>query len=160
MPVIGGGAAKAAAGQLGLRDDPYFGFNFLIEIQGLVAGGFTEVSGLEIKTDVETRREGGLNNYEHKLPGQTTFGDLVLRGGVTDLDLLWGWYQDVVAGKVTRRNGTIYLMNRAGVPTRWWNFVRAYPIAWTGPELNAGTNQVAVQALTLAHEGLVNPRGF
>lgn len=160
MPVIGGGAAKAAAGRLGVRDDPFFGYNFLIEIQGLVAGGFTEVTGLEVKTEVESRREGGLNSYEHRLPGQTSYGDLVLRSGLSDVDLLWGWYQDVVAGRISRRNGTIYLMNHAGLPTRWWNFVRAFPIAWHGPELNAGASQVAVQSLTLAHEGLVNPRGF
>ncbi|RKG72385.1 phage tail protein [Corallococcus exercitus] len=160
MAVIGGGAAAAAAARLGIRDDPYFGYNFLVEIQGMIAGGFSEVSGLRINTSVESMREGGVNTHEYKLPGQTSYGDLVLRRGVSDVDLLWHWYQDVIDGKISRRNGTIYLMNHVGIPLRWWNFVRAYPTAWEGPEFNATSPQIAVQSLTLVHEGLLNPRGF
>ena len=160
MAVIGGGAAVAAAAQLGIRSDPYFGYNFLVEIQGLIAGGFSQVSGLSIKTDVKVFREGGVNTHEYKVPEQTSYTELVFRQGVSDFDLLWSWYQDAIDGKVVRRNGTIYMMNHAGVPLRWWNFVRAFPTAWEGPPLDATANQVTVQALTLAHEGLFNPRGF
>ncbi|WP_437536862.1 phage tail protein [Sorangium sp. So ce726] len=145
---------------MGVRDDPYFGFNFLVEIQGLIAGGFTSVSGLRISTEVVPVREGGLNTHEYKLPGGTSYSDLVLRRGVSDLDLLWGWYQDVIAGKVSRRNGTIYLLSHANIPVKWWDFVRAYPVAWEGPEFDASSNQVLFQALTIAHEGLFNGPGF
>jgi phage tail-like protein len=159
MPVIGGSAAAALAARLGVRDDPYFGFNFLVEIQGLIAGGFTSVGGLRITTEVVPFREGGVNTHEYKLAGGTSYGDLVLRRGVSDFDLLWSWYQDVINGKITRRNGTIYLLSHASIPVKWWNFVRAYPVAWDGPEFDAGTNQVLFQSLTLAHEGLSNGMG-
>ena len=55
---------------LGIRPrDPYQGFNFLIEIEGLLTGGFSEVTGLESEIEVEEYREGGLNQYIHQLPG-------------------------------------------------------------------------------------------
>jgi len=144
----------------GVRDDPYFGFNFLVEIQGLIAGGFTSVGGMKITTEVVPHREGGVNDHEYKLVGQTSYSDLVLRRGVSDFDLLWSWYQDVVDGRVSRRNGTIYLLSHASMPVKWWDFVRAYPVAWDGPELDASNNQVLFQSLTIAHEGLSNGMGF
>jgi len=45
----------------GLRKDPYAGFNFLVEIDGLLVGGFTEVTGLQVETESHDYREGGLN---------------------------------------------------------------------------------------------------
>jgi phage tail-like protein len=66
----------------------------------------------------------------------------------------------VIAGKVSRRNGTIYLLSHANIPVKWWDFVRAYPVAWEGPEFDATANQVLFQSLTIAHEGLSNGLGF
>ncbi len=158
MAVIGAGAAAAAAKRAtGLRDDPYLGYNFLVEIQGLLAGGFTAVSGLEITTEIEERRQGGDNARSYKLPKATRHSNLELIRGLSDIDMLWGWYQDVTAGRIQRRNGTIYLLNHAGLPVSWWNFRRAYPIAWRGPRFDAGSSTVLSATITLAHEGLDNP---
>ena len=160
MPVIGAGAATAAASRItGLRDDPYFGFNFHVEIQGLIAGGFTGVSGLSITTEIEEIRQGGVNDRSYKLPKQSSYSDLRLMRGLADVDMLWPWYQDVVAGKIQRRNGTIYLMSRASIPVMYWNFYQAYPIAWEGPSFDAASNTVLTTAITLVHEGLDNPVG-
>src|SRR5437773_2092002 len=112
MPSIGFNAAIAMASRaLGVRLDPYGAFNFLVEIEGIIAGGFTEVSGMEISTEVEQFREGGVNDRQHILPKWTTQTNLVLKKGQTDLDLLWNWYADVVAGKIRRKNGSIYLLD-------------------------------------------------
>jgi len=74
MTTLGINAAfSAGSNLLGIRNDPYMAFNFLVEIEGLVVGGFTEVTGLQIETVVETYREGGLNEYEHKLAGPTRY---------------------------------------------------------------------------------------
>jgi phage tail-like protein len=108
MPVLGAGAAAAALGRAtGLRDDPYQGYNFLVEIQGIIAGGFTEVSGLDIQTEVEEIRQGGDNSRSYKLPKVSGYSNLQLIKGVADIDMMWPWYQDVVAGKIQRRNGTL-----------------------------------------------------
>lgn len=158
MATLGAGAAAAAASRAtGLRLDPYLGYNFLVELQGLIAGGFTEVSGLDITTEIEERRQGGDNARSYKLPKGSSYANLQLIKGLSDVDMLWGWYQDVVAGTVQRRNGTIYLLNQASLPVMWWNFRRAYPIAWSGPRFDAGSSAVLVSSITLAHEGLENP---
>lgn len=155
MPGIRANAGIAIAGRaLGVRLDPYVAFNFLVEIEGIIAGGFSELSGMDITTEVEAIREGGVNDYVHKLPKWTTQSDLVLKKGQTDLDLLWNWYADVVAGKVARKNGSIYLLDAQGIPAMWWDFTQAYPIKWSGPTLNAASGQVAFESLTLAHHGL------
>lgn len=158
MPEFGPSAAAAVFSKVtGLRDDPYMGYNFLVEIQGILAGGFSEVKGLDITTSVDERRQGGNNTYAYKLPGSTGYGDLQLVRGLSDIDMLWPWYQSVVAGKITRRNGTIYLLNQMGLPKMWWNFRRAYPVSWAGPSFDAGSATILSTTITMAHEGLENP---
>jgi phage tail-like protein len=152
-------ALTAAASLLGIRNDPYLGFNYFVEIEGLIVGGFTEVTGLQIETEVQEYREGGLNDYVHKLPGATRYpSNLVLKCGLTDLDTFWAWHQDVIQGKVERKNGSIFLLDRQRVPATWWNFADAYPVKWTGPELRASSNAVAVETVELVHRGISKPR--
>ncbi len=71
------------------KPDPYFSFQFLIEINGLITGGFSEVSGLQVEIETEEYREGGTNDYVHKLPKGTKYSNLVLKRGITDSDVLW-----------------------------------------------------------------------
>lgn len=158
MPTVGLNTALSIAKKLtGIRSDPYSAFNFLVEIEGIIAGGFTDVSGLTIQTAVEKIREGGVNDFEHKLPKGTTYTDLTLKHGLTDLDLLWNWYEDVINGKINRKSGTIYLLDRSGLPAMWWDFYEAYPIKWEGPTFNASSNTVATETLVLTHHGLAKP---
>ena len=85
MTSLGMNAAFAGVTNLlGIRNDPYLGFNFLVEIEGLVVGGFSEVTGLQIETVLETYREGGVNEFEHKLAGPTRYpSNLILKRGLT-----------------------------------------------------------------------------
>jgi phage tail-like protein len=153
-----GAAAAIAKGALGIRNDPYGGFAFLVELEGLVAGGFTEVSGLQIETTIETYREGGLNDYQHKLAGATSYpSNLVLKSGLTDVELMWHWYDDVRHGRIKRRNGTIYLLDAKRVPAMWWDFFAAYPVKWSGPDLRADQNALAAETIELVHHGLTKP---
>jgi phage tail-like protein len=158
MPELGLNAvASLAANLLGIRNDPYMGFNFFVEIESLIIGGFSEVSGLQVETAVEEYREGGCNEYVHKLAGPTHSPNLVLKHGLTDVETLWMWHQDVAAGDIKRKNGTIYLLDRRGTPATWWDFKGAYPVKWTGPDLRADSNTVAVESVELAHRGLSKP---
>lgn len=158
MPVIGPSAALAAmSGASGQRTDPYQAFNFFIEIEGILAGGFSECSGLLIETEVHEYREGGVNDYVHRFVGATKSPVLTLRRGLTPIDTLWLWYQDVMEGTITRRNGTIYLLDKQQIPVIWWNFKEAVPVKWTGPELRADSANVAFVSIELAHRGLSRP---
>ncbi len=159
MTTLGINAAFAAGSSLlGIRSDPYMAFNFLVEIEGLLVGGFSEVTGLQIETAVETYREGGLNEYEHKLAGPTRYpSNLILKHGLIDIETLWRWHQDVVQGTIGRRNGTIYLLDQQRLPAMWWDFMGACPVKWSGPDLNAGSGTVAMEAVELVHKGISKP---
>ena len=138
-----------------LRVDPYLAFSFLVEIEGLVTGGFTDVDGLQAEIEVKEYREGGQNDYVHKLAGPARYpSNLVLKRGLTDAMTLWQWCQDTLQGDVTRRNGSIVLLDATGQETWRWNFVDAYPVKWSGPSLKADSATVAVETLELAHHGL------
>lgn len=136
------------------RKDPYLTNRFRVEIDGIVEAGFSECSGLVIETEVEDRREGGLNEYAHRLPKGSRFVNLVLKRGLTDSDQLWKWHQDVVAGKVERRSVSVVLLDALG-EERWrWNLREAFPAKWVGPELKSDGSLVAVETLEIAHHGL------
>lgn len=161
--VIGSGLASFAPRGLlpspGLvRLDPYQGCNFIIEIEGLHVGGFSSCSGLQVETEVHEYREGGVNDYVHRFAGPAKHPSLVLKHGMSPLDGLWQWHQDVVTGAFKRRNGTIYLLNRQRLPVAWWNFKKALPVKWSGPELDAQTGAVAFETVEIAHHGLSRPR--
>jgi phage tail-like protein len=143
---------------LGIRADPYPAFNFLVEIEGILVGGFSECSGLTVETEFTDYREGGRNEYVHRFAGPTKYSPLVLKHGITLIDGLWSWHQEIVQEeKVTRRNGTIYLLNKEHLPVIWWDFKEAFPTKWTGPSLRADSGAVAVESVELAHRGLSRP---
>ncbi|PHP45458.1 hypothetical protein B6V01_004070, partial [Methanosarcinales archaeon ex4572_44] len=77
------------------RNDPYQSFRFLVEIHGLIVGGFSEVSGLQAETETEEIREGGVNDHVHKLPKITKYPNITLKRGITDSDILWRWHRDM-----------------------------------------------------------------
>lgn len=136
------------------RKDPYLGNRFHVEIDGVVEAGFSECSGLVIETEVEERREGGLNLYAHRLPKGSRFVNLVLKRGLTDSDQLWSWHQEVVGGTVKRRSISVVLLDGTG-EERWrWNLREAYPTKWVGPELKGDGSLVAIETLELVHHGI------
>ena len=139
---------------IGERNDPYLSFRFLVEIQGLIVGGFSEVSGLQVATEIEEKREGGVNHYVHKLPKLTKYQNITLKRGITDSDTLWEWHQDVVNGNIERKTIFVVLMDREGDEQWRWQFIDAYPVKLTGPDLPAGSSAVAVETIELAHNGI------
>lgn len=136
----------------GSRVDPYRGFNFLVEIDGITQAGFQEVTGLDAATPSVDYREGTDPNHVRKLSGLNTYSAISLKRGITDSDELWKWRQTVIDGKTERRNGSIVLLDEAGAEKIRWNFTNAWPSKWTGPSLNATSTGVAVEALELTHE--------
>ncbi|CAG0963743.1 hypothetical protein METP1_00857 [Methanosarcinales archaeon] len=135
--------------------DPYMSFKFLVEINGITVAGFSEVTGLAFETETETIEEGGVNDYVYILPKRTKRQNLILKHGITDDVSLWEWYQKVMNGTVKnmRKTVTIYLqyVDEEG-KERKWEFFRAYPVKWTGPEFRADSNSVAFETIELVHD--------
>jgi phage tail-like protein len=136
----------------GNRVDPYRGFNFLVEIDGITRAGFQECSGLDATTDVTEYREGADPNHKRKLTGLNSFSNITLKWGVTDSDELWKWRQTVIDGRAERKNGSIILMDAAGQEKVRWNFFSAWPSKYDGPDFNAKGNDVSLDALTVSCE--------
>ncbi|KAF1687896.1 hypothetical protein B1992_00135 [Pseudoxanthomonas broegbernensis] len=151
---LGVNTAAAAAQRMGVHLDPFKAYNFFVEVEGILVGGFTSVRGLESKMEVRTVREGGVNDKEYKLGGQVTYSDITLESGITALDPVWLWYQSTLQGQIKRRNGSIYMLNDMGIPYVWYDFYNAWPISWEGPALDASQTLVATQRFVLAHEGI------
>lgn len=136
------------------RKDPYLGCRFLVEVDDLKVGGFSEVSGLEMEVDTEDYQEGGVNNYVHKLPKGMKYPNLVLKRGVIDSDMFWKWQEDVVNGKIEQKSGRIILLDSEGNVKWTWTFEDVYPIKWTGPDFKADNSAVAIESLELVHKGI------
>ena len=136
------------------RNDPYKVFNFLVEIDGINAAGFTECSGLSTTTDVIEYREGNERSGARKLPGLTKFTNIVLKRGMTRSRDLWNWRKTVIDGAVERKSGAIVLLADDRTPVGRFRFRDGWPTKWEGPALNAKSSEVAVETLEIAHEGL------
>ena len=138
----------------GDRKDPLRAFHFLVEIDGIARAGFRECSGLDSTQDVIEYREGNDGGTSRKLPGLVHTTNITLKRGLTDDLQLWEWREKAARGKVERKNGSIIILDESGAEKLRWNFVNAWPTKWTGPTLNAAGNELAIESLELAHEGL------
>ena len=143
---------------VGQRVDPFDNFNFKIEIDGIVRAAFQQCSGFDSTIDVIEHREGGENTTPRKLPGLTKYSNISLKWGMTDDMELYQWHRDAVLGRLRRRNGSIVLLDREGNEKARWNFFNAWPAKYDGPDLNAEGNDVAIETLELAHEGVERVR--
>ncbi len=137
------------------RIDPYRGYNFLIEIDGLPRGAFSEVSGLAAEfTAVEYREGTDKQPNMRELPALVKFSNLVFKRGYTDDKTLWQWYVNIFNGQSDRRNVTIVLLNERREQVLRWNAENAWIRKIEGPALKASGNEVAMESMELVHEGL------
>jgi phage tail-like protein len=139
----------------GARNDPYSAFNFIVEIDGVIVGGFAECGGLTTETDIVEYRNGDEDITVRKLPGKAKYTQISLKRGYTASRELWEWRKLVITGRTQRKSGTIQLLDEARQPALKWNFREGWPSKWEGPALNAKNNDVAIETLEIAHEGLV-----
>ena len=135
--------------------DPYAAFRFRIEIDGLIVGGFTEVSGLRLEIETEEYREGGVNSHVLKFPKNAGYSNIVLRRGFTNDSLLWNWAHEVASGTIKKRSARIILVNSYGIDVKWWLIKDAYPVRYEGPALDASSSGVAFESIELVHEGFL-----
>ena len=139
---------------VGDRKDPYRVYNFLVELDGITRAGFRECSGLDTSQDPIEYREGSDPLTARKLPGLVKYSNISLKWGMTDDVELWDWRKKAMEGTVERKNGSIILLDDAGTEKLRWNFRDGWPSKWTGPSFNASGNEVAIEALEIAHEGV------
>jgi phage tail-like protein len=117
-------------------------------------GGFSECSGLNLETQLQDYLEGGVNDHAHKFPTRTVQTNVVLKRGIVDAKL-WRWYFDLTQGQIVTHNVTILVQDAAASKAVMEFRLRAaFPCKWSGPDLNASQNNVAVETMELCHQGL------
>jgi phage tail-like protein len=123
-------------------------------------GGFSECTGIEFTMQPEEYKEGGRNGAVLKFPSRITWSNLTLKRGIAISTDLWDWHYGFVIGQGTRRDGTITLLDETRQPNRIWYFSRGLPVKYSGASLNALQNQVAIESIEIAHEGMYQVGGL
>jgi phage tail-like protein len=162
----------ALLSQTALRLNPVLNHNFVVSlldtsstlallgsaavsaIFDVALGGFSECSGLEMSLKTEDVREGGVNGAVQHFPSRVEWGAITLKKGVGSGTTLWDWHYGFVEGRGKRRDGVIVLLNDLHMPNNIWYFSRGLPTKYSGPQMNASQNAVAIESIEIMHEGI------
>lgn len=140
------------------REDPLVGFNYGLELGGKAAGFFTECSGIGSESEVIEQKvvdERG-NEIVAKIPGRLKWEDISLKRPVSSEMDLWDWQKEIDDGSVdsARINGSIVMFDQTHAEVARWNFDRGWIKKIGGPQLNADGNEIVLEEVVIAHEGL------
>jgi phage tail-like protein len=119
--------------------------------------GFSEVTGLNIEIQPIEYRHGLSPEYSPtKMPGLKKFGNITLKRGVFKGDNKYhDWLNTTKLNNIERRDITISLLDEEHAPVMVWKVNNAWPTKITSPDLKATGNEVAIEQLEIAHEGIV-----
>ncbi len=130
-------------------------FHFSVDWGGTNIG-FTEVTGLEVSTDVIEYRDGANPEYSKtKMPGMQKFGNITMKRGTFAHDnQFFAWWNTVALNTIERRDVTIKLLNEKHEPVVVWKVKNAWPVKVQSTDLKGDGNEVAIETIEIAHEGL------
>ncbi|HAA33402.1 MAG TPA: phage tail protein [Cyanobacteria bacterium UBA8553] len=128
--------------------------HFYVGLETTISASFSECSGLSVKLKTDTYYEGGVNDQQRIFLGQPQFSEVTLKRGMTNDLVFWNWVSQILSGRKERRNVNISIFNQAGETMQCWTLIGAVPVGWKAPSLQADSNTVAIEELTLAYEGL------
>ncbi|HEY3138459.1 MAG TPA: phage tail protein [Blastocatellia bacterium] len=130
-------------------------FRFIVE-WGDQRVGFSEVDGLTQENQAIEYREGSFPEYSAiKMPGLRKFPNVTLKRGIIKSDNPFAkWLSTVKLNAAERRDLVISLLNEEHRPAMVWKIHHAFPVKVEGPDLKASGNEVAIESIEIAHEGL------
>jgi phage tail-like protein len=114
-------------------------------------GFFMSCKGLQLRYDVLEYREGGNNDFVHRLPGGLQYPNLELARGLTQEDVLIKWFGATLNQPQLKE---ITLTLQTAEAERTWTFADAYPVSWSGPQIDSSGSGIAMETLEIAHAGL------
>jgi phage tail-like protein len=117
---------------------------------------FQEVSGLDVEAQPIEYRAGDSPSFSViKMPGIKKYTDITMKKGVLKSDnKFWDWFNSIKMNTIKRIPVTISLLDEAGKPTMVWTLANAWPTKISGTDLKSTGNEVAVETIVIAHEGL------
>jgi phage tail-like protein len=124
----------------------------------MVTGYFTECSGLGSEHEVIEHKVVDESGHEMmmKIPGRLKWANISLKRGITDSMDIWDWRKMVEDGDVdsARANGSIVMFDEKFDEVARWNFENAWPVKVSGPSVKSDSNEIGIEELSIAHEGL------
>lgn len=141
------------------RKDPYRNFRFVVEMDGKEVAAFSDASGFDVSVNMAEYREGNETTTTRKLPGLSKYGNITLKRGVTDDDVLYNWAIDIPStGKCTRKSISIKLMDEENKASVIWQVINAWPTKYSITEFKGQGNEVLFESLEIAHEGMTRKK--
>lgn len=134
---------------------PLVTYSFEVDWAGTKIG-FTEVSGLDVESDVVEYRHGASPEYSKiKMPGMQKYSNITLKRGSFRGDIeYYEWWNTVKLNTIERRDITIKLLNEEREPVLVWKVRNAWPSKVQSTTLKADGSEVAIETMELVHEGL------
>ncbi|MCP4285386.1 MAG: phage tail protein [Gammaproteobacteria bacterium] len=122
---------------------------------------FQEVSGLDMEAQMIEYRYGDSKEFSTvKMPGIKKFGNVTMKKGVFKSDnKFWDWFNEIKMNTIKRKPVTISLLDEEGGATMVWTLANAWPTKITGTDLKSDGNEVAIESIEIAHEGLTIANG-
>jgi phage tail-like protein len=137
------------------EEDAHPSCRFYVEIEGKTKALFTEVSGLQVEIVTQEYEEGGNNGYVHRLPGRAKVGNLTLKRGMTRSNDFLKWLFDVANGIIKPCNVSLVMYDTSRDSFMRWDFIKAYPVKWSGPQFTSKSTEAAIETLEIAHQGMI-----
>jgi len=139
----------------GERRDPYAGFNFRMEIDGVEVAGFKKISGLEMRTEVVEYFEGDdVNTTVRKIPGITNYSNVICERGISEGLELYEWCKEAndQSREVERKTITINFLDDAGEPQKTYTLFEAWPCRYKTSAFDATTNLLGTEEIEFVIE--------
>ncbi len=134
---------------------------FRVKIDGGThLGDWSKCDGLSVEYDVFEYKEGGENTYIHRIPGRVKYQNIKLTRPINkDSSQVAKWIASLKTKtgrqQIKRETAEISALDSQGSPIVTWNLDGIFPVRWSGPSLDIGSNQVAMETLELAHNGFL-----
>ena len=139
-----------------MADYPMPKFHFMVEWGPGTKIGFTEVTGLTMESEVIEYRDGSSPEFHKvKMPGMAKFGNLTMKRGTFAGDIgFHEWMDTISMNTVERRDVTVKLLNESHEPVLTWQILNAWPVKVQSSDLKSDGNEVAIETMEIAHEGI------
>jgi len=129
-------------------------FRFQVTIDHKVElGNWTKCEGLTVEWEVQEYREGGLNDYVHRLPGRRKYQNIKLTRPLDRSSKDVASWISKVEGPSAGHTAQICILDGEGKQVAAWNIVDIWPTRWTGPNMDVNGKDTAFETLELAHNG-------
>ena len=134
-------------------------FRYKVAMGDVGVAGFTEVSGFDATIEPIEYREGDMKTETPlKVAGLRKYGNITFKKGVITAHALYDWLAVGLTGVVTRKTVSVSLLDETQAEVATWQIINAWPTKYTAPDFNATSNEIAIESLELAHEGMTRTK--